>query len=51
MRKRKAQAPDLEKYLDGKGRRFVITHREQNSMTFPTGLLSEQPRRHNPIIR
>lgn len=23
MRKRKAQAPDLEKYLDGKGRRFV----------------------------
>ena len=23
MRKRKAQAPDLEKYLEGKGRRFV----------------------------
>ena len=23
MRKRKAQAPDLEKYLAGKGRRFV----------------------------
>ena len=23
MRKRKSQAPDLEKYLDGKGRRFV----------------------------
>lgn len=23
MKKRKAKAPDLEKYLDGKGRRFV----------------------------
>ena len=36
MKKRKT--PDLEKYLEGKKRRFVKLHKEQRFTRCPTGL-------------